>query len=204
MTLEPRFTEDVSELPNDIFGPGSLTWWGTMGFMIIEGTAFALTFAAYFFLMAQEQQWAPDPWKSPDLIAGTLFTIVMLLSEIPNTMIKKAAEACDSERVRKLLPIPVAIGLLLFVIRAFEFPSLNVSWWENAYGSIMWALLLLHTTHILTDWVDTVVLAALSRTPLIYDKRKLIDVAENSMYWRFVWLTWLPIYVMIYWLPRWL
>jgi hypothetical protein len=23
------------------------------------------------------------------------------------------------------------------------------------------------------------------------------------MYWRFVWLCWLPIYVCIYWLPRW-
>ena len=34
MILEPHFTEDVSELPNDIFGPGSLTWWGTLAFMI--------------------------------------------------------------------------------------------------------------------------------------------------------------------------
>jgi hypothetical protein len=31
----------------------------------------------------------------------------------------------------------------------------------------------------------------------------MIDVDENAMYWRFVWLTWLPIYLMIYWVPRW-
>ena len=43
---------------------------------------------------------------------------------------------------------------------AFEFNTLNVLWYDNAYGSIIWALLVLHTTHIVTDWVDTVVLAA--------------------------------------------
>ena len=53
--------------------------------MLIEGTAFALTIAAYFFLMSQEQGWPPPPFQPPDLLAGTLFTLVMLLSEIPNT-----------------------------------------------------------------------------------------------------------------------
>ena len=203
MSLEPKFTEDVSELPNDILGPGSLTWWGTVGFMVIEGVAFGLVIATYFFLMNQEQQWPPDPWKAPDWIAGTLFTVVIVLSEIPNMMIKKAANAHDVEKVRKLLPLMVAVGLLLFVIRAFEFPSLNISWYENAYGSVIWVLLLLHTAHLATDWVDSVVLAALVRTPLGYERRRMIDVDENAMYWRFVWLTWLPIYLLIYWVPRW-
>jgi len=203
MIPEPHFTEDLAELPNNILGPGSLTWWGTVGFMLIEGTAFALTFATYFFLMNQEDTWPPEPWPAPNLLAGTLFTIMILLSEIPNTMIKKAAQAGDTEKIRKLLPLMAGIGVLLFAIRAFEFPSLNVNWFENAYGSILWALLLLHTTHILTDWVDTVVLAALVQTPLGYERRRMIDIDENSLYWRFVWLSWLPIYLMIYWVPRW-
>ena len=203
MSLEPHFTEDVSDLPNNIFGSGSLTWWGTIAFMVIEGTAFALTFAAYFFLMNQEQSWPPAPWKDPDLIAGTLFTLVMLLSEIPNTMARKAAQAEDHEKVRHLLALMSGIGLVLLIIRAFEFQSLNVHWYDNAYGSIIWALLVLHTTHILTDWGDTLVLAFLMRTPLGFEKRRMIDVDENAMYWRFVWLTWLPIYLMIYWVPRW-
>ena len=203
MSLEPHFTEDVSELPTDILGPGSLTWWGTIGFMVIEGVAFGLVFATYFFLMNQEQQWPPDPWKAPDWIAGTLFTLVILASEIPNTMVKKAANAHDVEKVRKLLPWMAGIGILLLGIRAFEFPSLNISWYENAYGSVVWVLLLLHTTHLLTDLVDTAVLAALVRTPLGYERRRMIDVDENALYWRFVWLTWLPIYLMLYWVPRW-
>ena len=120
MSLQPSFTEDLSGLPTHAFSYRSLTWWGIIGFMVIEGAFFALTIAAYFFLMNQEQEWAPRPWEPPGLLAGTLFTLVMLLSEIPNTMIKKAAEAYDVGTVRKLLPVMVAIGALLFVIRGFE------------------------------------------------------------------------------------
>ena len=202
MSLEPSFTEDVSALPTHAFSYRSLTWWGLIAFMVIEGAAFALTIAAYFFLMAQEQEWAPRPWNPPGLLAGTLFTLVILLSEIPNTMIKKAAAAYDVETVRRLLPLMVAIGVLLLVIRGFEFNALNVLWYENAYGSIIWALLFLHTTHIVTDWGDTVVLWRLMRTPHGEDPRRIVDTDENSLYWRFVWLSWLPIYALIYWVPR--
>lgn len=53
------FDADVGELPTHAFSYRSLTWWGIIGFMVIEGTAFALTIAAYFFLMSHEAQWAP-------------------------------------------------------------------------------------------------------------------------------------------------
>jgi heme/copper-type cytochrome/quinol oxidase subunit 3 len=197
-----RFTEDVSGLPTYKFGPSSLTWWGIIGFMAIEGAAFGLAFAAYFFLMGHEQGWPPEGRQAPDLLAGTLFTIIILLSEIPNTAIKKAAREPDIPAIRRLMPVMVAVGVILLVIRGFEFNSLNCRWTDNAYGSILWALLLLHTTHIMTDWFDTVVLYALIRTPLAYEGRRQVDVDENSLYWRYVWLLWIPIYLMIYWIPR--
>jgi cytochrome c oxidase subunit 3 len=203
MERQPRFMSDLAELPSHAFGHRSLTWWGTVGFMVIEGTAFAIAIAAYFILMSQEQDWPPPAFAPPDFIAGTLFTLVMLASEIPNTMVKRAAEHGKLREVRWLLPLMVAIGLVLFGIRAFEFGSLNVFWYDNAYGSIMWALLVLHTVHVLTDWVDTCVLAGLMHTRHGVEGRRFVDVSENAMYWRFVWLAWLPIYLLIYWVPRW-
>lgn len=202
MSIKPIFEQDVTALPTHAFGYRSLTWWGVIGFMVVEGVAFAMAIAAYFFLMSHEQEWAPGPWRPPYLFAGTMFTIVMLLSEIPNRMVKTAAESYDTEKVRQLLPLIVGIGLLLFVIRGFEFNSLNIIWYDSAYGSIIWALLVLHTAHVLTDWIDTVVLWRLMRTPHGEEPRRLVDTDENALYWRFVWLSWLPIYVLIYWLPR--
>lgn len=202
MTPAPRFSGDLSHLPTHSFGHRSLTWWGIIGFMVIEGTFFALTIAAYFYLMSQEQSWPPPPFEAPNPIAGTLFTLVMLLSEIPNTIIKRAAEHGRLREVRRLMLVMIGIGVVLLVIRGFEFNSLNVFWYDNAYGSIIWALLVLHTTHILTDWGDTVVLGGLMHTKHGIEGRRFVDVSENSLYWRFVWLAWLPIYFLIYWLPR--
>ena len=201
--LKPAFEDDLSGLPTHGFSYRSLTWWGVIGFMVIEGTAFALTFAAYFFIMSHYENWAPQPWQPPGVLAGTLFTLVILLSEIPNTILKKAANAYDLATVRKLLPVMAAIGLVLLILRGFEFNSLHIQWYDNAYGSIIWALLLLHTTHIGTDWMDTVVLWALMRTRHGESPRRFVDTDENSLYWRFVWLTWIPIYLLIYWVPRW-
>jgi heme/copper-type cytochrome/quinol oxidase subunit 3 len=202
MILEPRFTGDVADLPTHKFGPSSLTWWGIIGFMVIEGGFFMLTFAAYFFLMGHEQGWPPEGRQAPDLLAGTLFTIIMLLSVIPKTMVKKAARAGVVPAIRLLLPVMVAIGAVLLVIRGFEFNSLNYRWTDDAYSSIIWALLLLHATHLITDWGDTVVLTALMYTPVSYEGRRWVDVDENALYWRYIWLLWIPIYLMIYWVPR--
>lgn len=203
MSAPYRFVRDVSGLPTHAFGNRSLTWWGVILFMLMEGAAFALAGGAYFILKSHQGNWPPSPVQPPDLLAGTLFTLVMLASEIPNTMAKKEAEAEKIAPVRLLLPIISAIGALLLVIRAFEFDSSNVLWTDNPYGSIVWALLVLHTTHILTDWIDTLVLTALMFTKHGPTGKRFVDVSENSLYWRFVWLTWLPIYLLIYWVPRW-
>jgi heme/copper-type cytochrome/quinol oxidase subunit 3 len=40
------------------------------------------------------------------------------------------------------------------------------------------------------------------RTPHGEEPRRLVDTSENSLYWRFVWLSWIPIYLLIYWVPR--
>jgi heme/copper-type cytochrome/quinol oxidase subunit 3 len=199
---QPRFSTDLAPLATHAFGHRSLTWWGIIAFFLIEGTGFALALAVYFYLLNQEHYWPPPPFAPPDLLAGTLFTMLILLSEIPNTILKAAAEAQDLMRTRRLLILMSVIGLVLMVLRGFELNSLNILWYQNAYGSALWLLLVLHTTHIATDWVDTLVLAALMHTQHGSEGRRFVDCSENSVYWRFVWLLWLPIYVVLYWLPR--
>ena len=87
------------------------------------------------------------------------------------------------------------------VVRVYEFAHLNVSWDRDAYGSIVWLTLGLHTTHIVTDFLDSSVLAALMFIGPI-EEHRFVDVEENAVYWYFVVLAWLPIYGVIYWAPR--
>jgi cytochrome c oxidase subunit III len=196
----PR-TLDVGALPPGAFGSRSLMWWGTMGIVLIEGTVFALAIGAYFYLRTRMPSWPPDGVAPPDLRWGTVNTIVLLASLIPNELTKRASEHIDLGAVRIWMLACLAFGVAFNVIRVFEFTHLNVMWDHDAYGSIVWVLLGLHTTHILTDFLDTAVLAVLMFVGPI-EERRFIDVEENSVYWYFVVLAWLPIYGVIYWAPR--
>jgi cytochrome c oxidase subunit 3 len=191
---------DVSGLPTVVFSHRSLMWWGTLGVMAIEATVFALAIMAYFYLRSHQETW-PITALPPDLFWGTLNTGVMLASFLPAHMAKRAAERLDLRGVRVWLVVSVAFGIAFTVIRGFEFAALNVRWDSSAYGSVVWLLLGLHTTHIVTDLMDTIVLMVLFFTgPL--DGKRYVDVSENSFYWYFVVATWLPIYLVIYWGAR--
>jgi heme/copper-type cytochrome/quinol oxidase subunit 3 len=183
------------------FGHRSLMWWGTFGLVLIEGTMFAIVIGAYFYLRTRVPTWPPEGIAPPALKWGTLNLFIMLASGIPNEFARKAAEHVDLAKVRLWLVVCIVIGVGYNIIRVLEFGALNVMWNANAYGSVVWMLLALHTVHIATDVVDTVVLAALMFIGPVEEKR-FVDVEENSVYWYFVVFTWLPIYGVIYWAPR--
>ena len=192
---------DVSRLAPGGFGNRSLMYWGTLGLCLIEGTAFALTIGAYFYLRTRNPQWPPDGIAPPTLVWGTLNVAVLLASGVPNQLAKKAAERVDLRGVRLWLVVCILFGLVFNAVRVMEYVTLNVLWNTDAYGSIVWLLLSLHTTHIVTDLLDTVVLTVLMFIGPVEEKR-FVDVEENSTYWYFVVGAWLPIYGVIYWAPR--
>ncbi|MBV8916374.1 MAG: cytochrome c oxidase subunit 3, partial [Acetobacteraceae bacterium] len=138
----------------------------------------------------------------PGLLWGTLITAWLLLTEIPNILIYRAAGEGDLRRVRWLLLVMTVAGIVPIVLRWYEFKTLWIMWDANAYGSVVWTLLGLHATHLVTDLGDTVVLGAMMFTRHGRNKRRLGDVQDNALYWHFVVLAWLPIYFLIYWVPR--
>ena len=196
----PRRELDVSDLPTVVFGHRSIIWLGTIGMMMIEATAFALVIASYFYLRTRSNGWPPG-LLPPKLLFGTANTLLFLVSLFPNAWTKKRGEAGDLRGVQIGLVIMVLFGMGNIVIRWFEFRSLNSTWDANAYASVTWVLLGLHTVHLLTDWFDTTVLAALMFSDRVEGKR-FMDVSENCDYWYFVVFTWLPIYAVLYFAPR--
>ena len=199
--MKERVVVDLSRLPLHGLGSASVTWWGTLAFMLIEGTGFALVIAIYFYLMSLAAIW-PINAPPPDLLPGTLVTIILVLSLIPNYLLSRWADRQDLHKVRIGMIAMSVLGIAPLVVRAFEFGALNVNWDDNAYGSILWIMLGLHTTHIATDLADTLVLGVLVFTRHGRNLRRFGDVQDNAMYWNFVVVTWLPIYGCIYWVPR--
>lgn len=199
--MREKIVRELGQLPLHGMGTASVTWWGTLAFMLIEGTGFALVIAVYLYLMNLATAW-PINTPPPDLLPGTLVTLILLASLVPNILLSRWAEQQDLRKVRIGMVIMSILGTLPLIVRIFEFPALKVSWDSNAYGSVVWTLLGLHTTHIITDLVDTLVLATVTFTRHGRSLRRLGDVQDNAMYWNFVVATWLPIYGCIYWLAR--
>jgi heme/copper-type cytochrome/quinol oxidase subunit 3 len=190
---------DVGRLPTYVYGSRSMMWWGTMGLMLIEGTVFAITVVVYFYLRSHSQTWPVN--RAPELFWGGVNTLILLASLVPNQLAKRAAEREDRQGARWWLVACLLFALAFLAVRVFEFGALNTRWDSNAYGSVVWMLLALHTTHLVTDTIDTTVLAVLMFTGPLEGKR-FVDVSENAMYWYFVVGSWLPIYAVIYWGAR--
>jgi cytochrome c oxidase subunit 3 len=191
---------DVRHLPTYGYSHRSLMWWSTLSLMLIEGTVFAIAVLMYFYLRGTAAGW-PIGSLPPGLLWGTINTAVLLLSLWPNQLAKRAAESEDRGKARLWLAVCVVFSIVFLVLRGYEFSTLNVSWDANAYGSIVWLLLGLHTTHLITDTIDTSVLAVLLFTGP-FSGRRFSDVSENALYWCFVVASWLPLYAVIYWAPR--
>ena len=198
--MNERHQLDVAGLPTYAYGNRSLMWWGTFGMILIESTVFALAIVTYFYLRDRSYEWPPHG-NLPALTYGTWSTIVLLVSAIPNHWTKKKAEEENLRGVRIGLVVCVAFSIAFLVLRVFEFGALHTSWNDSAYGSIVYALLTLHTIHLVTDFIETVILTVLMYTgPL--SGRRFVDVSEGGLYWYFVVGSWLLIYVTVYWAPR--
>jgi cytochrome c oxidase subunit III len=193
---------DVSELPDHAFGSRSVMWWGGLGVIAVEATVFMIAIASYFYLQGNEESWPPPDTVPPGQLWPTVNTFILLVSLFPNHFVKKAAENMDMPKVRVWMVIADLFAIAFVVVRVFEFGALNVSWDSNAYGSVTWTLLGLHTVHLVTDLMDSLVLTAMMFTHHGYEAKRFVDVSENCFYWYFVVLSWLPIYAVLYWSPR--
>ena len=200
--MNERLVLDVSPLPKFAFGHKGLIWWGTVGFMVIEGSMFVMGLIVYFYLRLKVDAWPPS-LPNPDIGFATANIGVVLASCVPNAFAKRAAEAFDLRKVQLWLVVLTLVGVVTLVLRAFEYTQLNCRWDDNAYGSIVWLLLSLHTTHVATDVVESAVLTTLMFTGPVTDRR-FVDASENALYWYFIVAWWIPIYLTIYFAPRWL
>jgi cytochrome c oxidase subunit III len=199
-SLEERPQLDVSGLPTVVFGPRAPIWMANLGYMAIEGTMFALLIVSYFYYRTRATAWPPEQ-DPPRLLFGTINLVLFILSVVPNELMKRAARRGQLVRTGALLGLMILIGVATLIVRGLEFPALNCRWSENAYGSIVWALIVLHTGHLLTEWIETLVVTAVLVTGHT-DGQHFVDVEQTANYWNFVVLFWIALYLVIYIAPR--
>ena len=202
-TLATRSVLDVSELPDTAFGPRDLVWWGTLGFIVIEGFTLALCAVVYIYLMQNAIEWPPRGTPLPAIGVPTLQVAAMLLSLPLVAWLGRVALRCDLARTRIALTILTPVCALLVALRFVELTrSLNVRWDTNAYGSAQWLVVVTHGTLLLFQFVEvTGVAVAFWFAEL--EQKHFSDAADVAFYWYFMVLAWIPLYVLCFLLPRW-
>jgi cytochrome c oxidase subunit III len=191
---------DVSHLPTTTFSHRSLAWWGTLGFMAIEGTTLFIAVVAYFYLSRNFQTWPPEHTMRPSVLWPTVQVLVLLASLIPTVLADRAAYRIDLPKLRQWFVVMLVFELVSVVVRWQEFLSLNVRWDSNAYGSAAWTLVGLHSTLLLADLFETTVLTAILFSSRLVD-RHYSDATDVTFYWYFLVAAWIPIYVIVYLSP---
>jgi cytochrome c oxidase subunit III len=197
MAIRENVAFDVSHLPTCEFGHRDPLWWGIVLAVVIETTGFGLVWATYLYLRMQEATWPPWRWSAPDLMVGAISTAAILATAVPMYLLDKESRRMDVRRVRFLLIVFYAISLVACAIRVWEFVALQVKWDSNAYGSIVWAMLTLHTVHVVTSLFEASILTVyVFIRPL--DDRHALDLEVTALYWYFVVGSWIPNAILLY------
>jgi cytochrome c oxidase subunit III len=192
---------DVSELPENAFGHRSLPWWGTLGFVVVEGTTLAVAVASLLYVRRNFPDWPPGALPAPDLLVPTLGLLVMLAGIIPMRRAAKAADHVDPAGVTTALGLAVLITTLMLIIRIFEFRALNVRWDDTVYGSVVWLAVGLHTVLLVADLLETATFLAIFRLRKMEPKH-YPDVEDAAFYQYFLSGVWVPLYLLVFLGPR--
>ena len=200
--MMPSRSVDVSAVPTSGYGTKSPLWWGTAGFMIVEGTSLALCAASYVYLSRNFEAWPPPSITEPSLLVPTIGLLLLLVSSLSSIPIDRASKRRDREALVSWLTFCAILKLVIVVVRLLEFDALNVHWSDTAYGSAAWFTLGFHTTLLIGDFFEAAVFALIFRYEEIHEDH-YEDADEVTFYTWFLFLAWLPLYFLLFFSPRW-
>lgn len=194
---------DVSGLSRFQEGREAPLWWGVAMLILIEATVVASFIACYFYLRLYQPQWPPAGVAPPELLWPTLNLALLLASCGPMWW---AGQKLKQDR-RGPFTLGVALSVLLASLvlwsRWQQFYALDVRWDSSPYGSILWTISGFHFIHVVSAVIGTAVVVLLGLLGF-FTRERQIAVVVDTLYWYFVGLVWIPLYLVLYWTPRWL
>jgi heme/copper-type cytochrome/quinol oxidase subunit 3 len=190
-------TLDVSGLPSYAFGRRDPRWLAVLLLIAIEGSVFGLMLFTYFYVRTRLDVWPPTALGPRERWFGASILVTLLASAATTSPINHAVYAGNLKRAKLWLTVTTALSALALLLRALELSHLPFRWDSNVFGSVFWGTLCLHTMHLIAGNIENVLfLALLARGPI--EKKHLVDLEMNGVYWYFVVASWLPLYAVLY------
>ena len=209
MNIQQQTPLDVSELPPIAFDTQSTLWWGNTLLLMIETTMFGILVALYFNVVQNTSPFPPPRVdrlpvlydSAPDLTLPAIGLIVLLVSLVPGIWLDVAARRRNVSQIKIGLVITLAFNIAAIIIRYYEYDSLHFKWNDNAYGSVTWMILGMHMLHLIVLGCEDIYLLAWTFVKGIDDKHAL-DLTVTAVYWYWIVGIWIPLFLLVYILPR--
>lgn len=200
---------DVSHLPGTGEGPDAPVWWGNTLLMAIETMTVALLVATYFYV-AQKIDMFPPPRVGvmpplheplPRLGFATADLAVMIVSGFALRRAHLAARVRASSAALRWLVVGSLLGAAAIAARCFEFRDVHVGWDQNAYGSIVWGILVMHLLYLVLAVAEALYAAAMVELYGL-DDNLAVDIEVTAAYWYWTVGAWVVFYLVVFWTPR--
>lgn len=190
-------------LPVLLTGAGAPVWWAMIVLVAIETTVFVTLISSYLFLRFTVPAWPPEGIPQPGLVLPLINTGVLLASSIA---VFWGASGLKKGELRRL-KIGVAIGIVMevvfFGIKVVLSTGLEYGFTTHAYGSIFSTIDRLHTAHV----VVAILMASVAEVLAIrgyFTQHRRLGIEAVNIYWQFVAVIWIPVFVVLFLVPRFL
>jgi len=181
----------VPEAMVPVKGEGRPTaWWGMVCLIMTESTIFAGLIGSYFFYRAASKQWPPPGVEEPKLLLTIIFSVVLWGSSIPMLVAERGIKRGNQRALRFGLMAAWLMGAAFVGYSMKDFSDLKFRWGENAYSSIFYTTVGLHTFHVFVGLMMSIVVQIKAWLGKFSEERH-VTVQVYAMYWHFVDVVWL-------------
>jgi cytochrome c oxidase subunit III len=193
---------DVSDLGVHHNGRSAPLYWGILGLIAVEATVFGGLLSSYLYLRLVSLEWPPGGVDPPDLLLPTINTVILLVSSAFVHMADQGIRHGRQLRLKVGLGVAIVLALAFLVIKGVEYSGeVGYRWDSHAYASAVWTITGFHSFHVIALVLKTIVMEILALRGYFNQERNL-GVQINGVYWHFVVAVWIPIYIILYWVPR--
>lgn len=166
-----------------------------------EAMLFACMFAAYYYLGNGMDRWAQE--SAPDLSFPFMLLAILVSSSLILLWGERQLRTKSYRAARAAVWVTIVFGLAFLSLQGFEYYSnwMILAPYNDSYGSIFYAITMLHGAHVCVGLLMLIFLGFLprygdtARTP--HRPYKTL-----AMYWHFVDVVWVFIVVLLYVIPH--
>jgi heme/copper-type cytochrome/quinol oxidase subunit 3 len=165
--------------------------------MTAEGATLLICALSYLSLRSAVGR---SPAVMPDPVPTIIQSLVMLASWPAMARLSRAASRFDRWSARRWLAVVAACGIGSLVLRGFELGALNVRWDASPYAALAWITVVVHSTVLALEVVETVWLAGVSFAGPMGEHR-FAELGAKPAYWYFMTTSWIALGAMLYLVP---